>query len=145
MRNGRTGRRGLDVSDRGIAITWAAALFLASNVTALAAAGKPPPPSFLVLAAALAILSACAYLRLRIHLRALAGEVHVRVSGIAFEGLGCGLALALFLTLVCSGEPSMMVGVIDRLTWFVVCGVIGVPGASTVWAVAVWMRRSRAT
>jgi len=136
---------GLDVSDRRVAITCAAALFVATIATALAAADKPPPPGFLVLAAALAILSACAYLRLRVHLSALAGEVHVRVSGIALEGLGGGFALALFLTLVCSGEPSMTVGVIDRLIWFAVCGVIGVLGASAVWALAVWMRRRRST
>jgi hypothetical protein len=132
------------LSDHAIAVSCSIGLFLSATAIGLAVAAKPPPLGFLVLVAALAVLSAVAYLRLLANMRSLGSRRWGRFVHVAVEGLAGGLALAILLTLAFRGGPEGSTRPADLVIWFEFVGVGGALAAMLVWAAALGLRARRA-
>ena len=128
------------MGDRAIATTCSVTLFVVATAVAFAGADRPPPLGFFVLVVALGALSVVARLRLLAHLRALGARRWGRFGRVALEGLVAGSALAAFLVLISTGEPSVTPGPIDLAIWFLVAAAAGSLATLAVWAVALGLR-----
>jgi hypothetical protein len=131
------------MSDHTIAVSCAVGLFVTATAIGLAGADKPPPLGFFVLMAALAVLSAVAYLRLLANMRSLGHRRWGRFVHVGVEGLAGGLALAILLTLAFRGGPEGSTRPADLVIWFEVVGIVGALAAMVVWAVALGLRGRR--
>ncbi len=131
------------MGDQAIAASCSLGLFAVAVAIGLAGADKPPPPGFLILVAALAVLSAVAYLRLVANLRALGDLRWGRFVQVGVEGLLGGVALALSLTVITGGGPEGSIQPGDIAMLCVVAGVVGAVAAVLVWTAALGLRARR--
>jgi hypothetical protein len=131
------------LGDHAIAASCSLGLFVVAVAIGLAGADKPPPPGFLILVAALAVLSAVAHLRLVANLRALGDLRWGRFVRIGVEGLLGVVALALSLTVITGGGPEGSTRSGEIAILCVVVGIVGAVAAVLVWAAALGLRARR--